>query len=124
MSILFVGFGGFMGAVCRYLISLLVPTNGIGFPFATFLTNVGGAFAIGLISGLFANKENINPNVVLFLTVGLCGGFTTFSTFSLEVFSLLDTEKYALGICYAGASLLFCLIGVILGRLFAKSCLA
>jgi CrcB protein len=124
VSVLFVGFGGFIGAVFRYLISLAVPVNNIGFPIATLLVNVAGAFAIGLISGIFVNKEGVNANVVLFLTMGVCGGFTTFSSFSLEVFMHMEAEKYALGICYAVVSLLFCLIGVVLGRVVAKSCLA
>ena len=124
LSILFVGAGGFIGAVFRYIIGLSIPPNSIGFHFATLVINVIGAFAIGFISGIFANKESVNQNLVLFLTVGVCGGFTTFSAFSLEVFSLMEGGKHWVGFGYALLSFVFCIIGVTFGRLIAKTCAA
>ncbi len=124
MSVLFVGVGGFIGAVFRYIIGLSLPANSIGLPLATLVINVTGAFAIGLLSGIFGATENANKNLVLFLTVGVCGGFTTFSAFSLEVITLFEGGKHWLGIGYAALSFAFCIIGVTAGRLLAKICAA
>lgn len=89
-SILFVGLGGAIGAAGRYLISL-IPVKG-AFPFLTFLTNLLGAILIGVIVGFAASKENASKDLVLFLKTGVCGGFTTFSTFSLESLLLLENN--------------------------------
>ena len=89
LNILAVGAGGFIGAVCRYLIGL-VPVHEISvFPIKTFLINVIGCVVIGLITVFTAKNVSWNPQLVLFLKVGLCGGFTTFSTFALESADLL-----------------------------------
>ena len=77
---LFVGLGGALGAVLRYAISLF-PYKGT-FPVLTFITNVLGALLIGYIAGAAA-RRGLSRNLVLFLKTGVCGGFTTFSTFSL-----------------------------------------
>ena len=77
-GIICVGLGGGLGAALRYGISLL-PYKGT-FPALTLVTNVLGALVIGVIAGLAARK-NLSPNLVLFLKTGVCGGFTTFSTF-------------------------------------------
>ena len=84
---LFVGMGGAVGAMLRYAISL-IPYKG-KFPLLTLFINVIGALIIGTIAGLSARK-NLPQNAVLFLKTGVCGGFTTFSTFSLEAYSLLE----------------------------------
>ena len=84
MNCLAVGLGGFVGAVCRYLLGLIPLRNGHGFPVTTMIVNVLGAFAIGCIVGLVAKHTDLDPRVVLFLKTGICGGFTTFSTFALE----------------------------------------
>ena len=82
MNFLFVALGGALGAVLRYAISLIpVKTE---FPILTLVTNIVGAVAIGFIVGIVSEKENTSPNTVLFWKTGVCGGFTTFSTFSLE----------------------------------------
>lgn len=87
-KMILVAAGGAAGAVCRYLVSL-VPVKA-DFPVMTFVTNLAGAFLIGLIVGLAANRWSESPRLVLFLKTGFCGGFTTFSTFSLETVQLLE----------------------------------
>jgi len=114
MSALFVGAGGALGAVCRYLISLIpVKTD---FPIATLVTNLLGAVVIGVIVGITEKEENISKNFSLFFKTGFCGGFTTFSTFSLETFSLLEKSEYLMGGIYSVVSLVLCLVGVWLGK--------
>ncbi len=117
MNILIVALGGALGAVCRYGISKL-PFESV-FPIATFLTNLIGAFIIGFIVGI-SEEKNVPERVVLFIKTGFCGGFTTFSTFSLESVMLLDKGKYLTAGTYMGLSLVLCVVGVALGRFCAK----
>ena len=111
---LFVGLGGFAGAVCRYLLSLL-PIQG-SFPAATLLTNFIGAVAIGAIAAFSGEIAPLPKDALLFLKTGVCGGFTTFSTFSLETLELLEGGKFALGSLYAALSAVLCVAGVFLGK--------
>ena len=83
-----VALGGAFGAVCRYLITLLPMNPESGFPVKTFLINVAGSFLIGVVAALAA-RNALNPRTVLFLKVGICGGFTTFSSFALETEGLV-----------------------------------
>ena len=112
MGFLFVGLGGAVGAMLRYAISL-IPYKG-GFPLLTFVTNILGALLIGFIVG-YASKRNVNDSLMLFLKTGLCGGFTTFSTFSLEAYNLFVSGSKILAVCYAALSAVCCIIGVWLG---------
>lgn len=112
MGFLFVGLGGAVGAMLRYAISL-IPYKG-GFPILTFVTNILGALLIGFIVG-YASKRNVNNSLMLFLKTGLCGGFTTFSTFSLEAYNLFASGSKILAVCYAVSSAVCCIIGVWLG---------
>ena len=112
MGFLFVGLGGAVGAMLRYAISL-IPYRG-GFPLLTFVTNILGALLIGFIVG-YASKRNVNDSLMLFLKTGLCGGFTTFSTFSLEAYNLFVSGSTILAVCYAVLSAGCCIFGVWLG---------
>ncbi|NCB63501.1 MAG: fluoride efflux transporter CrcB [Clostridia bacterium] len=114
---LLVALGGGLGAVGRYVLGLIsVPVD---FPFMTLCINFIGAVAIGAVMGL-AGALPLEPRAVLFLKTGLCGGFTTFSTFSLETVNLLENGRYAAGAGYAAASVGLCLLGVLLGRMMVK----
>lgn len=118
MEYLFVGIGGAIGAVLRYLLSM-IPIHK-NFPIITFLTNLIGAIVIGCIAGLNTKYSSISPKLILLLKTGLCGGFTTFSTFSLETLSLFENNKPITGIFYAVSSVLFCILGVWLGKVLIK----
>ncbi len=84
-----VALGGAIGSVLRYLIGLIPVKEQFLFPIKTFAINVIGCFVIGLVTALALKSNNLNPKLVLFLKVGICGGFTTFSTFALESSNLL-----------------------------------
>lgn len=118
MNFLYVGLGGALGAMFRYVISLF-PVK-VEFPILTSVTNVLGAIFIGLIIGIAYRKEEMSQGMVLFLKVGICGGFTTFSTFSLEMFNLIEKGKIGMGILYAVLTVSFCIVGVYLGQIIAN----
>ena len=118
LSMLCVGAGGFVGAVARYLMGL-GPYEG-DFPLMTFIVNFAGAVAIGAVVEAADGWAGMPANALLFLKTGVCGGFTTFSTFSLETLALLDEGKYGMGALYAFGSLAACLAGVVLGRVLMR----
>ena len=117
MSFVFVALGGALGAVGRYAISL-IPVKA-QFPILTLVTNRFGAILIGFIVGLTDKKGDVSPNTVLFWKTGVCGGFTTFSTFSLEAYKLFENKAYVLGGVYVTLSVCCCIFGVLLGRKLA-----
>lgn len=113
-SVLLVALGGGIGAVCRYLLTFL-PLGGT-FPVKTLLTNLLGAVLIGLVVGLSGRVAVMGESQTLFWKTGVCGGFTTFSTFSLEAVTLLESGAYLSGGLYLLLSVGLCLAGVVLGR--------
>ena len=113
-AVLWVGAGGFLGAVGRYLLGL-VPFEG-DFPLMTFLVNFAGAVAIGAITEVAGATSAPSAEAALFLKTGVCGGFTTFSTFSLETVTLLSNGKSGLAAAYVALSVVLCLLGVVLGQ--------
>lgn len=116
MGFLFVGLGGAAGSMLRYAISLIPYKH--TFPLLTLVTNIFGAFLIGYITGVAARK-NVSESALLFLKTGLCGGFTTFSTFSLEAYTLIQSGHYAYMAAYVLISLLGCLAGIKAGMALA-----
>lgn len=114
MGFLFVALGGAIGAVGRYAISL-IPLK-TEFPVLTLATNIIGAVLIGFIVGTVSENDNMPPNTVLFWKTGVCGGFTTFSTFSLEAYNLFERRLYFSGGIYAALSVTGCLFGVFIGK--------
>ena len=117
MGFLWVALGGAAGAMGRYAISL-IPSK-TAFPFLTLITNIAGAVLIGFVVGLVSERENISQNSVLFWKTGVCGGFTTFSTFSLEACGLFEDKLYVQGGLYVVLSVVFCIMCVIFGRKLA-----
>ncbi|TYP92133.1 CrcB protein [Fodinibius salinus] len=120
-SILYVGVGGFFGSVLRYLVSYYVNINWSShFPFGTFAVNLAGSFLIGIIIAASLN-EDMSQQTRLLLATGFCGGFTTFSSFSYEFFSLLQNEHTGYAFLYAGTSLILGLFFVWLGFSLIKA---
>ncbi len=108
LNILAVGAGGFIGSVLRYVIGLIPVTETLVFPIKTFAINVIGCLLIGVIAVSVSKNIELNPQMLLFLKVGLCGGFTTFSTFALETSDLMK-----LG--HMGIAFLYVVLSVIVG---------
>lgn len=110
-SIIYVFIGGGTGSVLRYLMQMVINRNIItAFPLGTFVVNIIGCMLIGMFYTL-SDRFNLSQDVRLLLTVGLCGGFTTFSTFSTESLNLLKGELY-------GMFLLYTLSSVAIGIIF------
>jgi CrcB protein len=119
MRFISVALGGALGALGRYVISLLpVRTE---FPVLTLLTNIIGAMIIGFVVGIVESKNGLTPNETLFWKTGVCGGFTTFSTFSLEAVGLIERQQYWQGGLYIALSVCCCMAGVIIGKKLAVS---
>ncbi|MDK0709572.1 fluoride efflux transporter CrcB [Clostridium perfringens] len=118
---LVVGCGGFIGAALRYIISVFATKNlGGSFPYGTFIANLLGAILIGFIMELSMDSTAISPNMRLFLTTGIMGGLTTFSTFSYETVSILSNGNIVLGIENAALNLCGSLLFVVFGQKLAK----
>ena len=115
IQILSVGAGGFAGAVLRFLMGRLPLKELTIFPVNTLLINLIGAFVIGVVASAGSRYGAENSGLVLFLKVGLCGGFTTFSTFSLEGLALVQTGHFLIFMAYAVSSVVLCLLAVWLG---------
>ncbi|MCH3981828.1 MAG: fluoride efflux transporter CrcB [Prevotella sp.] len=115
-SILFVALGGAIGSVCRFLISKAIQGSLFtAFPWGTMVVNLLGCFLIGAIYGLFDRGALLDPHLKLFLTVGFCGGFTTFSTFMNEDLHLFREDNILYGALYAGGSVTLGLLAVWIG---------
>ncbi len=121
-SVIIVGLGGFIGTVARFLISryFQVHVNSV-FPWGTFVVNIAGSLLIGFILGLSELGEFLSPETRLFLTLGICGGLTTFSTFSNDAFILVKEQDWIRFIIYASLSFFIGLLAVYGGRIAAKS---
>ncbi|WP_459479602.1 fluoride efflux transporter CrcB [Clostridium saccharoperbutylacetonicum] len=120
-KIIFVGIGGGIGAVIRYLVTIQ-STKMINsdFPLGTLIVNVVGGFFIGMIVELSISTDLISPELKLFLTTGVMGGLTTFSTFSLETINLMSSGRYFFGIANVFLNLSLSLGGVVLAKSLCK----
>lgn len=112
-SFLAVFIGGGIGSLLRYGISLALPSN--GFPWATFVANVVSCLLLGILIGWLDAVEWTNDRVRLFLVTGLCGGFSTFSTFSYETFKLWSRGEHFAVLANIGGSVAVCLVCILLG---------
>lgn len=115
-EILWIGAGSAIGGISRYAIgkwmtNLFIPH----FPFSTLAINILGSFLIGIFLGL-QHKESLPTTTILFLTTGFCGGFTTFSTFSVENIELIKQGNIGLAIVYMFSSLVLGILAVYLGN--------
>ena len=106
--ILAVALGGAIGSVTRHLISILSGRAfGTDFPWGIFIINVTGSFLIGAFIGLFAAKWDLSQTTRTFLVTGICGGYTTFSSFSLDGFYLMERGAYWAAAFYIVGSVVF-----------------
>lgn len=116
-NLVYIFLGGGVGSVLRYLISMytqkLVKIG--SFPLGTFLVNILGCFMIGFLTSYFMKSDNY---LKYLLITGLCGGFTTFSTFSIENYSLWENQQFATLILYIVLSVLIGFIAVFSGMKF------
>jgi fluoride exporter len=117
--IVFIGSG--IGGVFRYLLSVFVQKQFPPyFPFGTLAVNLLGSFVLGLMIFGLDEKELINPSLKLFIGIGFCGGFTTFSTFSLETFSLLKNAELLLAGINIFANVSMTIIGIYFAYLISR----
>lgn len=113
---LYVGLGGLLGSMARYALHLLISSRNLSvFPWGTFAVNISGCLLIGLLVGLETRHELISDPLKWLLITGLCGGYTTFSTFSIEGLGLLHQEQYASFFGYIAGSVVLGLLATFLG---------
>ena len=106
LNCLIVTLGGGIGACLRYLIGLIPLKEPLTFPIKTLFINLLGCFVIGLIATLATKTTSLSPRTILFIKTGLCGGFTTFSTFALETETLIRNGHIGLAILYVALSVI------------------
>jgi fluoride exporter len=120
LSYLLIGIGGAIGSVVRFWVSGLIATRfGQTFPLGTVVVNVTGSFVIGLFAALSEPEGRwlINPSLRQFFMIGICGGYTTFSSFSLQTLALVQEGEWFHAVMNSIASFVLCLFAVWLGYL-------
>jgi fluoride exporter len=110
---LIIGFGGFIGTVCRYLVVSLFDKS--SFPYGTVVVNLAGCFLIGLVSGYFSQKMGDQTQLFFFLTIGCLGGFTTFSAIAMDSQVFIQNGEFIRMLAYIAFQTLLgialCMIG-------------
>ena len=113
--------GGGTGAVVRYiitdLINRLLPSS---MSYGTISTNLIGAFLMGILFYFISSKILVNEQLKIFITIGFLGGFTTFSSFNLDIYNLIETSNYSLAIAYATISIIGTILLFFIGFIFVK----
>lgn len=119
--VLAVAFGGAFGAVGRHFMNVAaIHWFGHGFPWGTILVNILGSFLMGCLVSLLAHVWQPSMEIKAFLTVGLLGAFTTFSTFSLDIVTLFERQDYLPMAGYMAGSLCLSILGLILGMFLIR----
>ena len=115
-NILWVGIGGALGSICRYLTQkAFLKLFPHAFPLGTFIVNITGCFLIGMLFGAANRLDYLSPAFRLLLMTGFCGGFTTFSAFTLEGMELMNQQKFLIFTLYFTCSVVFGLIATFTG---------
>ncbi|MBK7630057.1 MAG: fluoride efflux transporter CrcB [Ignavibacteriales bacterium] len=121
LNYILVSTGAAIGGALRYGISNYIQKNiSVIFPYGTLVVNIVGSFILGVIMFYLNEKELIGSELRLFLTVGFCGGFTTFSTFSYETLTLFRDSEIVLAFYNVLLNLVLCLVGIYLAYLISK----
>lgn len=121
----YVAVGSAIGGVARYLIGGLAQRLfDTTFPVGTLLINISGSLLLGAFVRYATETPTFSPDLRAFLTIGLCGGYTTFSTFSYETVALLEDGEWTRAGLYVGASVLLALLGTLLGFMLARQVIA
>lgn len=121
----YIALGSALGGVARYLLGGLIQRATEGtFPLGTLVINVTGSFLLGLLYRYAAESAAVTPEVRAMLTIGICGGYTTFSTFSYETVRLLEDGEYTRALAYVGLSVVLSVGGAILGIAVGRELLA
>jgi len=108
-SFLLVGCGGFVGSALRYAVTLLGHRVSLFYPHGTLWANIGGCLLLGVLTALAGRSETLTPQVRLMLATGLCGGFTTMSSFTQKVIFFIERTAYLHAAAYMAATLLCCM---------------
>lgn len=115
-QLLLIGFGGFIGSIARFLVSKLnVSWHVMSIPMGTLVVNITGSLLIGFLAGIAAKSDVLSADLRLFLMVGVCGGFTTFSSFTNENMMLIQNGQTLTALIYISASVILGLVAVFLG---------
>jgi fluoride exporter len=119
-SMFVVGAGGFLGSVLRYGLSLVGQRFSVTFPHGTLWANLLGCLTLGAVAALAAETEILSPSTRLFWATGLCGGFTTMSTFMYEMARFGQDSEYGIATVYFAATLLGCAVAFLAGTLVIR----
>lgn len=120
-GLLYVAAGGAIGASCRHLLGMAaMRVFGTGYPDGTFIANIMGSFLMGMLAGWLAFKISGGTNIRLFLGVGLLGGFTTFSAFSLDAILMLERKAYGAFTGYVLGSVILSLLALMVGLILSR----
>lgn len=118
---LMVALGGAVGALARYMVGVgAMRFIGAGFPWGTLIVNVVGSLIMGMLIAAFALRYSISNEMRAFLTVGILGGFTTFSAFSLDFAVLMERKDYGLAVLYLGSSVGLSILALFVGLSIAR----
>lgn len=117
INIICVGFGGFIGAVVRYIVSIYASKVFLSkIPIGTLIVNILGGFLIGIIMNMSIKTDLLSTQLKLFLTTGIMGGLTTFSTFSYETIMLIEEKNFIFALINIVLNVLLSLGGVVIGK--------
>ena len=119
LQLFYIGFGGFLGAISRFLMSRFVSGFMPSFPLGTLFVNVTGSFVLGFISYAVMYGRNINPDLRSTITVGFIGAYTTMSTFAFESFRLAELSDYVRFGLNITLNIMLCLIAIYLSKQLA-----
>ncbi len=117
---LWVVLGGGFGSLLRYGLSIAFPWDGQGFPKSTFVSNIIASLFLGFFTALIINYSGERSSLKYFLIIGLCGGFSTFSSFAFELFKMQNQGSYLLFVLYLFSSIIFSILAILMGFYFVK----